>query len=374
MNGVIRIINKTFVLAMLALFAALPTIASDEKIHVVLLNPAEPDYWFWQMTTDFMQAAADDLNIELEVKYSNRDHMLTVHQAHEVLSRDNPPDYILTGNEKGSAGGVIKAAQKAGGKVFMFNNAFVRKADIQHFGKPREVFSAWIGQFLPNNFAAGYLMGKALIEKGFEQGLNTKEGILNVVAIAGAFNTHASAKRIEGLRAAVHEYDERVSLLQVIPSDWTERTALLKSRRVYQRYHNISAIWGANDSSAIGAMKAAQEIGKIPGKDILFAGCGWSKTGIEKTKQGKLLTTVGGHFMDAAWSLVLIHDYHHGKDFGNRSMESNMYPIIASNADIYQQAFNRKNWGKIDFTRFSKVLNPTLKDYNFSLNAVLKQL
>jgi len=29
---------------------------------------------------------------------------------------------------------------------------------------------------------------------------------------------------------------------------------------------------------------------------------------------------------------------------------------------------------KIDFTKFSKVLNPTMKEYDFSLEAILQQL
>lgn len=367
-NGV-KFVQLVFTVVLSTGFAS----AEDDRIHVVLLNPDKPNTWFWEMTTDFMHSAAKDLDIELEILYSNRNHMLTVRQAVEVTSREAPPDYILTGNEKGSAGGVIQAAQDAGVKVFLFNNAFVNDQDIMHFGKPRATYPMWIGQYLPDNFSAGYKMGKILIERGKAKGLAAPDGTLQILAIAGAFNTHASSARVEGLKAAVNEHSDQATLIQVVSGDWSEQTAYQKSLGLIARYEHLGAIWGANDSTAFGAMRVAQEIGKIPGKDILFAGCGWSSLGINKVKDGTLATTVGGHFMDGAWSLVMLYDYHHGKDFNNDSYTPEMYSIDRHNIDQYMNNLGPMEWDAIDFTQFSKTLNPSLESYDFSLDAVLKQ-
>ena len=348
---------------------------SEEPIHVVFLNPAAQDYWFWHMITDFMQASADDLNIKLEVLYNEPkwNHFLTIRQAEEVVKRKNPPDYILTGNEKGSAGGVIRVAQQAGVKVFVFNNGFVDPVDIEHYGKPREKYSMWIGQLIPNNFSAGYQIAKTLITQAMNKKLVTEDSKLHLAALAGAFNTHASTERVKGLEAAVTEHQGIVQLVQIVPGDWTEKTAEKKSLSLLNRYPNIGAVWGANDVTAFGAMTSARAIGKEPGVDIIFGGCGWSAEAIEKVHQNTLATTVGGHFMDGGWALVMLYDYHHGRDFNDDIFSPNMYAIDSRNVEQYLTVFGKQDWSKIDFRQFSKTLNPKVKSYDFSLEAVLKQ-
>ncbi len=96
-------------------------------------------------------------------------------------------------------------------------------------------------------------------------------------------------------------------------------------------------------------------MGLDPGKDILFGGCGWYAPAIKKVQDGTLATTVGGHFMEGGWVMVLIHDYHHGRDFISDPIETAMYSIDKSNVEK------------------SKVHNSNLKKYDFSLEAVLQQ-
>ncbi|MEE4242861.1 MAG: hypothetical protein V2I36_15440 [Desulfopila sp.] len=87
-----------------------------------------------------------------------------------------------------------------------------------------------------------------------------------------------------------------------------------------------------------------------------------------------MTTTVGGHFMDGAWVLVLLYDYHHGRDFYLEHLQSQMLPLKQDNVVQYQQLLNREEWPRIDFTQFSKVHNPHLQKYDFSVAAVLRQL
>ncbi|WP_108651877.1 hypothetical protein [Dongshaea marina] len=71
--------------------------------------------------------------------------------------------------------------------------------------------------------------------------------------------------------------------------------------------------------------------------------------------------------------MVMLYDYHHGKDFIDDPVKSRMYPIDRSNVDKYIQIFGRQQWQQIDFRKFSKVLNPNIKQYDFGLDAVLAQ-
>jgi len=343
-----------------------------KPIHVVLLNPGG-DHWFWEMIIDFMQASAEDLDIQLEVITSHRNHILTIQQAKEVASRKNPPDYIVTGNEKSNAGEIIKIANEAGVKVFLFNNGFVSPEDFKTYGRPREKYKHWIGELIPNNFSAGYQMGNILINQSLAAGLTAQDGKVHMAAIAGAFKTHASTERVRGLRQAVEENAHRVNLLQVFPGDWTAKKAEQVSMGLLSRYPEVSVIWAANDTTAFGAMNTATSMGLTPGKDILFGGCGWYAPAINKVQEGTLATTVGGHFMEAGWVMVLIHDYHHGRDFISNPIETAMYSIDKSNVEKFTKVFGEQQWNKIDFKKFSKVHNSNLKKYDFSLEAVLQQ-
>ena len=123
----------------------------------------------------------------------------------------------------------------------------------------------------------------------------------------------------------------------------------------------------------MGAMNAAISQGKTPGDDVFFGGCGWYTPALDMIREGTLTTSVGGHFMDGGWAMVLLHDYHHGKDFISDPIETKMYSIDKRNVEKYSKTFVKQQWSKIDFKKFSKVHNPHLERYDFSLEAVLQQ-
>ncbi len=338
---------------------------------VVLLNPGG-DHWFWKMMIDFMQNVSDDLDIDLEIKTSDRDHFLSIEQAREVATRVEPPDVIITGNEKSNAKEIIRIADSAGVDVFLFNNGFVDHEDSIAMGKPREVYPHWIGQLNPNNFSAGYQMGTFLIRKARAQFKLPLDSTVYIVAIAGTRKTHASSERVRGLRQAIAE-DGHSKLLQEIPGDWTAQHAKVVSNVFLKRYPKIHVVWGANDSTIMGAMESARALGMIPGVHVVFGGCGWYLPALELIKSGELAVSVGGHFMEAGWSLVLINDYLSGIDFNEETIDTEMYVISKENVGLYLKKSLDHNWASIDFKKFSKKYNSALKKYNFSLDAVLNQ-
>ncbi|SHO49666.1 ABC transporter substrate-binding protein [Desulfopila aestuarii] len=346
---------------------------SDKPIRAVLLNPGG-SHWFWKMTIDFMQAAAADLNIELEVVTSDYNHLLTIEQAKEIVARANPPDYIITGNEKSNAGEIIRIADEAGVKIFLFSNGFVDPKDKQEYGNPREKFPFWIGELIPNNYSAGYTMGKMLIDEALHKNLRAVDGKINIVAIAGAYLTHASEERLRGLNDAMAEYPDTVQLLQVFHGDWTYDKAVQLSQGVFRRYPKVQILWGANDTTALGAMDVAASLGMRPGQNILFGGCGWYEPALQKVEEGKLTTSVGGHFMEGGWVMVMLNDYHHGIDFIDDPWKTSMFSIDATNVGKYLQIFGKQDWRQIDFRKFSKAYTPALKRYDFSLEAVIQQI
>lgn len=364
---------KNLIVILFSIFSSF--FAFSEEMHVVFLNPGGDNRdIFWQMATDFIEPAARDMGIKLEILYSNRDHLRTVSQVEEVLSREDLPDYILTGNDKSNAGEIIEQASRAGVKVFLINNGFILPRDIEEYGQPREKYPLWIGQFIPDNQSAGYQMAKHLIDTALEKGMVDSKGQVQLLAMAGAYQTHASDMRIRGLKAAVAEYPEKVILLQIIPGDWSAETAKEKMHFAYQRYPRLNAFWGVNDATALGAMKALKEFGIQPGKDVLFAGCNWGEEAVNHVQRGTMVTSVGGHFMDGAWALVMLFDYHHGIDFISDQPEPMMYAIEEGNVSSYLQLTSNNDWDRIDFKQFSKVHTQSISHYDFSISAVLDQI
>jgi ABC-type sugar transport system substrate-binding protein len=347
-------------------------------MKVVLLNPARNhgSELFWKDTTSFFKAAAENLDeVEIEVLYSNRNHLNTLKQAEEIANREEKPDYVIAGNEKMTAGRVIKIMGKSEIPVFVFNNSFVGY-DEAEFNKPREFNRNWIGKFFPDNRLAGYVVAKKLIEECIDKNMEDEKGVVNIFAVGGAHATAASDDRLAGMNDAVKEYGKKVRVVQTVYSNWKESKALITTKGLFSRYTDmkISGIWAASDVPGFGAATAAEQAGFIVGKDVLIGSVGWANEAIMRVKEKKLVTTVGGHFMDAAWVLILLYDYHNGIDFINDMPKSKMSSIDINNVDKFLEAFSKKEWDRIDFNKFSKFKNSELKEYDFSLDSVLKYL
>ena len=80
--------------------------------------------------------------------------------------------------------------------------------------------------------------------------------------------------------------------------------------------------------------------------------------------------------MEAAWALVLLHDYHNGIDFANTKgtvIQSEFFVLEPHTAGIFRDTFRDGDYDKIYFRRFSKVYNPSLTHYRFSLVNVMVQ-
>lgn len=351
--------------------------SAQEKIRVAFINPGfsdttNPTGEFWTSVSSFMKAAAEDLDIELEILYSDRNHMKMSRLARQVISRSTPPEYLIVVNEKLSAEQMVIDADQAGVKVLVILNRF-EGDQLKTMGQPRDKYKHWIGSLIPDNHYAGYQIAKLLIDRSLQAGLKASDGHLHILGFSGDYSTQASVDRVAGLKQAVSEYRD-VNLKQIIHCNWSKDVARSKTPTVLERYPQISAIWGANDPIALGALEGAIAAGRTPGKDIFLGGLNWDVPGLEKVKNGEMVTSLGGHFMTGGWALILLYDYHHGHDFaaqGTRLQYKIFGSLDSRNIDHFLNTFGDRDWNKIDFTRFSKVLNPNLNEYPFDVESIL---
>lgn len=350
------------------------------RIQATFINPGisdsnNPTGTFWLSVSAFMQAAANDLDIDLEIIYSERNHILMKEQARSVASRVTPPDVVLVVNEKLAASEMVKIFDKAGIKVFVLLNTF-DDSQAREMGKPRAKFPSYLGSLVPDNTAAGYLVARKLFSKARHEGHGAAGGKIEVIAINGDYVTPAAIARNVGLQLAVNE-TEGIDLRQEFVGQWSRDKAHIQAEGAFLRYPGISVIWAANDPMALGALDAVRKVGKIPGKDVMIGGVNWDLPALLEVRDGGLVVTAGGHFMTGAWALVLLYDYYHGRDFAEIGTELQL-PLFNSldrqSVVRYLAVFGDGNWGKIDFRKFSKTMNPDLQQYDFSLESVYGKL
>ncbi len=147
-----------------------------------------------------------------------------------------------------------------------------------------------------------------------------------------------------------------------------------KAAGLLLRYPETTIVWAASDFISLGAIDAIEQLGKSPGIDILTGGIDWTDRGLQSVYEKRMTVTVGGHFMEGAWALILLHDYHHGIDFSDSHgvwLKTKMEALTSDNVHPYLQQFGTHNWNQIDFKQFSKFHNPQLTHYRFGLSHIL---
>ena len=372
--------KKVLLMLSLPLILMINQVVASEKIKVAFVNPgvstvSNATGGFWFNVTSFMKAAANDLNIELKVYYAERNHLKLKKLVNEIATGQDKPDYLVIVNEKNQGAAQLDEAFKGKIKTFVILNTLAEK-ELGSYGSPRQKHADWIGSLVPDNEFAGRQIAEHLIRTAKSKGLAASDGKLQLIGIAGDKITPAAVQRNDGLNAAIAQ-STNVSLKQIFSAEWSRDKAKISSKQALKRYPELGAIWAANDPIALGALEAVNnDSSKKAGNNILIGGLNWDIPALEQIQKGNMDISMGGHFMTGGWAMVLLHDYHNGKDFAQNGAALKMKifdKIDDSNVKSYLDKFGDKNWDKIDFTRFSKALNSDVKQYEFSLTEILKQ-
>jgi len=276
---------------------------------VVFLNPGMSTETFWVSYTQFMQAAAKDLGLELRVRYGERDADNTLLQAREVLQGSQRPDYLVLANEQYVAPQILRMAEGSGVKLLLVNSALTPDQE-QLLGARRGI--RLIGSLVADDEQAGYLMLRDLLRQHGPVGPGQS---LDLLAFSGVKTTPVAQLRERGMRRALAEHPE-VRLRQLVYGEWSRERAFEQATQLFKRYPQTALVWSANDQMALGAMQALQASGRLPGKDVLFSALNSSPEILQARLDGRLSSLVAGHFTVGGWAMVLVHDDAKGLDIG----------------------------------------------------------
>ena len=326
---------------------------------------------FLKNVVSFMIVASNQLGMKVRPYYANGDQFLMQKQLKESLTGPNKVDAVVISNYKQQGPIFIKMANAAKTPVIIFNIGLSAE-DIHILKQPGSSYKYWLGELLPDDAGAGYVISKHLIKSAKP----AKDGKIHMIALEGMRSECASIQRVIGLNKALKE-NPSVVLDRLVSTKWSVDIAKNKFIELKKFYPEASAVWAASDGIGLGVVQGAKALNLKPGKDIYTTGIDWTDEGLENTKNKNFVVTVGGHYMDGAWAAVVLYDYFHGIKFrtnGETKLISKMVPLTSTNVSTYRRKMSTANWKNINFKKFSKKLNSGLKVYNFSPFVVLNQL
>lgn len=371
--------TRTMACLILSFLCITPTLAGETKLKVGLLSGGGADNQFWSSLVHFAQAVADDLSIDLEVLYppsylkSGKDIKITGGKALEEIG---PGAYMVMPYLGSATAELLQSAGQRDNKIFIINIDILEK-ERANLGQPRGKYSNWIAHSYANDVQAGYIAADQILSHFPSTPSQDGRATVRMVGLTGPFTVQASFDRNNGLKERIRK-SENAMLYEIKEAGFKEASAYTATGNFLIKYPSLNAIWAANDSMAMGAIKALKEAHKKPGEDVIVAGIDWTQRGLDSVKSGELAATIGGHYIDAGMALILIYDYQHGKDFADELgtvFKTPMYPISKENINEYLNKIGtHPDWSKIDFKKFSKVYNPDLKKYNFSWHYLMQNI
>lgn len=357
-------------LRILALVVAIMLHCQAWAFSVTFISPGRADEAFWLSASRAMQAAASQLDIQLEVLYAERDPVQMMTLTRSITQRLRKPDYLLLVNEKLAGPTMLSMADQAGIPCFISFNQLT-PAQLQASGLPRQRLRHWLGSLAPDNTMAGSLTMQALLDEARQR--FPPETPLNVLMMAGDRSTPASTERVDGARRVLAAHPS-ARLTQLVYGEWERQRALQQGLWLLQRYPQINIVWAANDEMAFGMEEAITRSGKQPGRQVLLSAINNSRQAMRERRDGRLNALAAGHFMMGAWSLVLLYDYQHGQDFAREGLQLRpavFSAVSSAQAQRFLQLFADNDFRGIRFKQFSKFANPALQRYAFDFSTLL---
>lgn len=318
---------------------------------VTFLSPGPATDNYWSAYAKFMQMAADRLGMSLTVLYSDRDTRTLLDLARDSLQGPVRPDYLVFSNELNVAPEILRLSQDSGVKLFLVNNT-LNASQMEILGDVDGRYPDLIGSLIGNDEEGGYEIASQLMS--LHPPLAEGESI-DMLAFSGTNSTPVSLRREQGMYRALAEHPE-VHLRQIVLGGWRRDRALEQARVLLKRYPHVKLIWAASDQMAYGAMDAVRELGKQPGKDVLFATINGTPEALKAQAQGDLSVLAVGHVMIGGWAMMLLRDYDRASPEARHSLGARQVRVLklmsASEAADFIEANKHADRG-IDVRQYS---------------------
>ena len=313
---------------------------------------------FWDRIAAFASKAAQDLNVRLDLYHFDDDPDKLVSMVEKAI--DGGSDGLIFPGFQGVDERVLSLAESGDVPSVVINSALANSALA-----PREQYKQWIGSVLPDDVQAGKLLIRRLVAIAKSKGLTT----LNILAIEGNPKRVSSQNRVVGLKSFIDHRDDVVAF-SVETGNWSPELAAEIVVREIRKNPDISIVWCANDGMAIAVAEAVK--GLNLSQPPIIGGVDWDFAATDAIRRGEMHVSVGGHFLDGAWAVILLNDYLSGEDFAHQQLRFKSLMLAAEGKDLDRFApYFSMDPKAVDFARHSLALNPDRLYYNFDLQTAL---
>ncbi len=335
------------------------------KVSFIAPNVSDPDT-FYEVFADFLRVAARQFGVEFEAVDGTKNSATMVERGRQALTRAPRPDYILLSNYLGVGHDLLAASAAAGVGTFFVVEGMAG-AEVGTGGGRRP--SGYLGQIVPDDVEAGQLLAQVLTDGARRRGLADSSGRIHVGAIAGE-HTQAGNARFRGLQTVIREHPD-VLQAGFQYGVWEEQAAKDAAALMLRAAPDLHVLWCANDAMALGALEAAVQAGRQPGKDIVIGGIDLLDRALTEVAAGRLEVSIGGHLVDGVRALILLFDHHEQQDIVPQTRKTHFVAVQAMQAPRYLRFMRQREWRKVDFTRFSRRMNPSAQEGGVTLESIL---
>jgi ABC-type sugar transport system substrate-binding protein len=371
------------ILLIFCVFLAIPkSLAQPSNLEpspsILFIYPVDKGFPFWDSQVNFAQAVADALNFELEIAYTPqayRNRFGAAEFLEKILeSKETSPKLVISSFWVGSEKQILTLLNMK--KIPLISiNSDISTEQFAVLGKPREKFPYWLAQISPNDFAVGGQLATAILQGSRARRCPTTKCNVNIFAITGMSYSAVSTQRVNGLKQVV-QTDKNSRILNAVYGHWDRKRVADMTSTILSRHNDIDAFWIASDIMAYGLLDGLNAMNHTLPSTTIIGSIDWSPASIDKVKEGSLHMSVGGHFMEAGWSLILFYDYINNTDFADELgviIRTEMSLLNKQNVDTLGPFLQAPSWSKKRIRSYSKYLNPARKHYNLTPTTIIME-
>jgi len=347
-------------LAGLLLMLALPALATEQRIALFIPSSSA----FWDRLSGFAQAAADDLDVRLDIYRASENLAIPARKDTMLKQVDRAlaegVDAILFVNFQGAGEDILKRSQSAGVPSLLINTGF-----DDPLLRPRARYPLWLGSILPDDREVGLRLTTGLINTARERGADR----FRIFAFQGNPNERAHRLRFEALKEMVASRDD-VELVAEVHNTSDGDRAGEQFLQALSEHPDINILWSYKDALAL---SASQALGKARGIDrqrIVIGGVDWNPKALRAIRDGQMDLDIGGHIFDGAQGVILLKDYLEGRDFADEGLQFASTMVTARADNVRNLIGLLEDPTTIDYRRLSKTFNPERRQYRFDLDAL----
>jgi ABC-type sugar transport system substrate-binding protein len=336
--------------------------SNASSLQVSFIVPDKEAHLFWQQVIDVAQSVADDLDIKLDVHFSDTNRFSSLYSVNAVSQQKIKPDYIIYRPKQGKAVTVLDLLESRKIPFVTLEQGF-SDAEAIEIGKPQQKYKHWLGTVSYDDKAAGALLTSALYKQHLK---NNPLKTMYVTGISAAFD-RVSLSRQSSLEK-MYRSSGNIVVNQIFPMSWDIKNVKENFPTIHSRYPNTNAYWCVADSFCLTIIEQLKMLDSSSDKQIVLGGFDWLPPAIDKIKTGEITASVGGHFLMVGKALLKIIEYHHANNvFLTNSLLENYELIDQNNVDEYQLFLKKAPWTEVDFRQFSSVYNKQKKPVELSI-------